>query len=430
MSGELDIRGGGVVAVDTATLGAAAAGFLRLGHELEEIRMLVGQASMQLFDASRLAWPTSSLIEERLGRGIRSSMDGAGEISADLREAQAVYELVELRAERAAASAAGDQSRAAALDRRMTALEHEYPDAHLGTLREQLDRGLTWPNDLAGQGLVVGVDPLASSPTIIAVWLAGQALAGVGLATIPRQARLEGPVAAVRVAPVGAPARPAVAPANLADTTTRIPGGADGSRVRVERYTMADGTKQFAVYVTGTKSGGGREPFDTNSNLQLYTGHRSASFDATMAALRQSGAQHGDVVHAFGHSQGAMVTARLALEGGFDTRTLVSIGSPVEADVGESTLSISLRHTDDPVAALAAGGHADAVGAPGSFIAERSADPTSGIDADGHSLGVYGETARMLDESTDPRMTRVRELFAELGGAASVDVTEYSAVRE
>ena len=35
----------------------------------------------------------------------------------------------------------------------------------------------------------------------------------------------------------------------------------------------------------------------------------------------------------------------------------------------------------------------------------------------------------MLDASSDPRMDAVRELFDELGGAVSVEVTEYGAER-
>ncbi len=70
-----------------------------------------------------------------------------------------------------------------------------------------------------------------------------------------------------------------------------------------------------------------------------------------------------------------MVASRLAVEGGYDVKTLVTLGSPVEADVGDGTLSVAVRHTDDPVAALQGGGYDTAVGAPGSFVAERLADP-------------------------------------------------------
>ena len=127
-----------------------------------------------------------------------------------------------------------------------------------------------------------------------------------------------------------------------------------------------------------------------------------------------------------------MIVTHVALEGGFETRTLVTFGSPVEARLGDGTLSVTLRHTDDPVTALAGGGHVGAVGAPGSFIAERAADPgtrSARCGAAGPRIGGYTQTAQMLDASSDARMGAVRQLFDELGGAASVDVMEYSAER-
>ncbi len=137
-------------------------------------------------------------------------------------------------------------------------------------------------------------------------------------------------------------------------------------------------------------------------------------------------------MHAFGHSQGAMVATHVAMEGGYDAQTLVTFGSPVEGDVGDDTLSVALRHADDPVTALAAGGHPGSVGAPGSFVAERTADPLPGLHDIGipaHHIESYTQTAQLLDDSDDPRMTAVRQVFDELGAAASVEVTEYSAER-
>ncbi len=128
---------------------------------------------------------------------------------------------------------------------------------------------------------------------------------------------------------------------------------------------MPDGSRQFALYVAGTQAPagfGGDDPFDELSNVQLYAGVSSASYQATLEALRQAGAQPGDVLHDFGHSQGAMITAHVALEAGYDARTHVTFGSPVEADVGGGTLSVAVAHTDDPVAALQGGGHREAVG--------------------------------------------------------------------
>jgi hypothetical protein len=94
---------------------------------------------------------------------------------------------------------------------------------------------------------------------------------------------------------------------------------------------------------------------------------------------------------------------------------------------------VTLRHTDDPVPALAGGGHGIPVGAPGSFVAERTADPVAGmhdLDFPAHGIAGYTQTAQLLEASGDPRMGAVRQLFDELGGAASVEVTEYSAQRE
>jgi hypothetical protein len=131
-------------------------------------------------------------------------------------------------------------------------------------------------------------------------------------------------------------------------------------------------------------------------------------------------------------SQGAMIGSHLAVEGGYDVQTLVSLGSPVEADVGAGTLSVAIRHTDDPVAGLAGGGAMDGVGAPGSFVAERVYDPaTAAEDATlpAHRLTAYAETAALVDASGDPRVAGVQAVFDDLGRAASVEVSEYAAVR-
>ena len=70
-----------------------------------------------------------------------------------------------------------------------------------------------------------------------------------------------------------------------------------------------------------------------------------------------------------------------------------------------STLSVALRHTDDPAAVLAGGGSEHAVGAPGSFVAERVADPALGLHdyrCPRTTPTAYTETARLLDASADP----------------------------
>lgn len=433
MSDDLDIRGGGAIAVDTETLRSAAAGFVGLAGELADLAGLVGLVQSTLI-VERQAWD-AGYAAFLLARRIIENEGAAQQVADRLREAAAVYEMAELNAAYAAALAAGDADGAARIDRRRDAITATYPWAGWNAWGAQFEYNLMWPSELVRQWTETGQ-----------IWADGTGVAAGGLAyglsrtaqalgrgTIERTERLGGAPTDVRIWQTST-SQDVVAPTTLAAATKRIPSAGSGaSRIRVEKYTMPDGSRQFAVYVAGTKlSASGSEAFDLVSAGELEVGQRSASYDATLEALREAGAERGDVVHAFGHSQGAMVTGHLALEGGYDVKTLVSLGSPIEVDVGPDTLSVSLRHTDDPLAMMTGGGTDHAVGAPGSFVAHRVADPESGphdLLLPAHDAAAYAETARLLDDSSDPRMDPVRQLFDELGTAVSVDTTEYGAER-
>jgi hypothetical protein len=111
---------------------------------------------------------------------------------------------------------------------------------------------------------------------------------------------------------------------------------------------------------------------------------------------------------------------------------LVTAGSPTEADVGAGTLSVQLRHTDDLVQSLAAGGSDGRVGAAGSLVVERTGDPAPGIQDLSfapHRLAAYVATARMLDAAPDPRTAPMRGALGELRAATSVTAVEYDARR-
>lgn len=541
---DLDIRGGGVVAVDTDTLRAAAARFDAVRMRLDETRgrtasVRVTLAAEGVAEAEGLAWA--------LYAGLGDAIDRADRIAHSLRESAAIYELVELRVAAHAALAVRDFAEVGRLGARRAELEAEYPNAGFSAEHALFERAIMWPSELVRQSTELGLwagDELGPKAAVYggaALGSGAVALAlitgGVGLGRVAR--RLDGPVPAVTVAPVGAapsaspharvlapdapgaaagfgrtgsyapvadgmralasesrggatglgrwhshtpeapsrpptaptagtlthlaatpsagsvtptlrapltasatPAPPAptppsaphptAAPTSLADAASRIPTG--DARVRVERYAMPDGSRQFAVYVPGTRTqlAGGFDPWDNQSNVELYTGQTSASYAATTAALDAAGARPGDVVHAWGHSQGAMITSQLALSSDYDVRTNVTLGSPIEADVGDGTLSVGIRHIDDPVAALAGGGHATPVGAPGSFVVETTFDAETGLhDArnPAHPLTAYVETAERVDAAGDPRVARVRDVLAELGTATEVDATEFTARR-
>lgn len=431
MSGGLDISGGGSVAVDTTTLREAAQGFARLSVELDDISVVAGWAASELSDVDRSGTAWSG---ELLRTQIREATAWARKVDADLRAAAAVYEAIELRARRAVALSAGDADAVALLDAQLAVLETEYPGITAKVAMTTWANGLSWPAELvsqiAGGSWLLG--PAGGVITGGSAYAIAQIMRGVGAGTIPRDARLRGGATSFRLDALRESDR-LHPPSSLAEAAERVPGGG-ASRIRVERYSMPDGTRQFAVYVSGMQSFaiGGDEPFDMLSNVQLYSGERSASYEATLAALREAGAEPGDILHAFGHSQGGMIATHIALESDYTTRTLVSFGSPVEADLGVDTLSVSLRHRDDPVAALQGGGHDFPVGAPGSFVAERTADPETGLHDlafPAHVMEGYTETAKLLDESADPRMDAVRDVFASLESAESVHSIEFSVQR-
>lgn len=435
MSGDLEIRGGGAVAVDTSTLRTTAARFLGAHLELEHVAQRLGAAQNMLFAERETAWSAASAASV-LSTRLAGVIQDAAAIVHQLRQAAAVYELVELDTQQAVAAAAGDGAEVSRIGARRAALQDEFSGIGAEAAMLRVERAVMWPSELVRQATETGFDigGLRSDPAAVIGGVVG-GLATIGAAAvaggtrwalIPRDARLAPSADGVVVRQIGA--RTAVeAPTGLATAAGRIPAGGD-ARVRVERYTMADGSKQFVVYVAGTKLSdpAPREAWDLQSLAEFAQGREAASYQATNAALERAGAQPGDVVHAVGHSQGAVVTAHLALDGGYDVRTLVSVGSPVEADVGPATLSVGIRHTDDPVAMAAGGGHMAPVGSPGSFIVEEAPGERS---AEPHGLRGYVETAARVDASTDPRVDAVRSVLGELAGATRAEAFEFGAER-
>ncbi|MEZ3160742.1 hypothetical protein AB1K54_09385 [Microbacterium sp. BWT-B31] len=478
MSDDLEILSGGAIAVDTDTLRRAASGFTAALTDLDELAMRLDHSRALLLehrDDAAAAEAAAFVLFSRLG----DVMHEATDLAESLQSAAMVYELVELNVEYDAASTAGDAAAMSRIDARRAAIMAADPDAFARAKALELNRAGLWQGELVHQATVLGIDvggffddvvrdPLANGVAGLFRKLAGDvageaagevakaiiggppavigglvfglgAMAGTaatGLSRsglIARDARLAGGPAEVTITRVPPAPAPTPAPTSLASAAERVPSGTS-ARVRVEKYTMPDGSREFAVYVAGTQTGDGPagEAWDFSANGSLYTGHESASYTATEKALADAGAQPGDTVHAFGFSQGAMITAHLATGSDYDVQTLVSYGSPVEADVGPGTLSVGIRHRDDPVAALAGGGHFTPVGAEGSFVAERTYDPATGIhdmQMPAHSLDAYTRTAAVVDASGDARLAGVNDVFERLGDAASVTVTEYSAAK-
>ncbi|HKP07575.1 MAG TPA: hypothetical protein VJU58_10025, partial [Microbacterium sp.] len=124
----LQIRGGGAVSVDTATLSATAVRFdttreelVAIGERLRSLRSELATLPEHTGDARASA----SMLAAKLD----AVQVEADEIAAALREAGYAYEMVEIEAEHRAAVLAGDTARAQRLDARLTALADAHPDA-------------------------------------------------------------------------------------------------------------------------------------------------------------------------------------------------------------------------------------------------------------------------------------------------------------
>ncbi|MCE4026099.1 hypothetical protein LXM50_08945 [Microbacterium sp. Au-Mic1] len=222
------------------------------------------------------------------------------------------------------------------------------------------------------------------------------------------------------------------APATLSDAVARIPYG-QAPQVRVERYTLADGSPRFVAYVDGTRPGQpASEPWDMDSNVQAYVERKeSDSYKATVAALRAAGADETTPVDLVGYSQGGMNVDLVAQSGNFDVQGVYTVGSPTEPALPAEVGHVAVRHTDDPVAGLAGGGRPDGLGSSQGLVITRTAAPGHGIDATmpAHQLSEYQETVRLAEQSGDPRMGGVRAHFSVYEGAALTESTDFTATR-
>lgn len=423
MSGGVEILSGGAVAVDTDSLRHVAGVCAQLAAECADAGGWMRRAA----DAARatglpLPFPVAPLTDAERA---------ADHLARALRERADVYDAIEhaaanqlervARADDSEQSAAGragiDEAAAEALRAWRDGVHREVNRQYSGALSP------TQPEMLLLGPLVATM--LSAMPAVL-TWSVREADLGL----VPRDAPpLTGAAPPVTLSALST-ARTAP-PSTLAEIAQRMPGAGD-SRVRVESFTGPDGGRAFIVYISGTQSLGGDDPWDMASNLDLYGRRVSASYAAVDSALAAAGAVRGDVVNIAGHSQGAMLGSHLARSGAYDVGWLVTFGSPVQVVLPDDVVQVTVRHTDDPVVALAAGGAPTVAGASGSFIVERLADPVPRFDdfrVGVHQMTAYQETATLADDSDDPRIRAFHTGLQGIAGGAIGTAVVYGARR-
>jgi pimeloyl-ACP methyl ester carboxylesterase len=403
-SDDLDIRAGGAIAVDTVTLRETAARFQRAAADCDHLVQCLREAGRASMRAGALQPAPTSRAEE--------AGDTARRLARALRDRADVYELIEAEATRRSAEV-GSGLAVAALSARL--LTQARPDLAAEAARVSAQWRQSRNREVERQ-LIGAVAPVVTAAGILAVLATAIRHLDRG-ALVPSDPPLTGAPSPVTVRELSRSS--VTSPTSLEQLAARMPGDGD-SRVRVEVYTSASGRREYVVYVAGTQSAGlgTSDPWDMGSNLELYTGHRSASYDAVLRAMEEAGAAPGDRVHIVGHSQGGMIATHLAREAGFDVATLVTFATPVQAQLGVSTLNVTVRHTDDPVVALAVGGPPVGGGSRHSFVVDRLADPVprpADLAFGVHQMDAYRETAALIDASDDPRVDVLRRTLQALG---------------
>lgn len=242
-------------------------------------------------------------------------------------------------------------------------------------------------------------------------------LGSIGRGAVPFGTRLRGPMPQVTVVPHGQRSE-VTAPQGYADMIDRVPTTGE-TRVTVETYTGADGKPITFIYVSGTRGDGpADEAWTWPANVDAYMGReQSTAYAAVMAAIAAAGVNPGDRIVLVGYSQGGMLTELISASGLYDVVFSQSVGSPVEAEVSDTTTHVQFIHDDDPMTLLRDGGLGGSSGDENSTIIERTAHPDSSGDdlsVPGHHLDEYRKTAEEADASTDPRLQGGRDVLRNL----------------
>lgn len=424
MSSDPDITYGGAISVDPEALRDVAVRMAGLVGDFGDAGSSIRSAYSLIVDTPGLSeqvdtvslWASATTAEE-LREQCESAVAGT-RLMAD------AYEYTELKAE-ADALALTDRAAADALYLRMQELaEHDPRVVELSNRLVQ-----DWID-----GRFEGLDTqLVPGPMSLFFGAAAFLGANGKVSKLWPGMRLTGVPDRVQICPMKT-SSPTGAPQSLADAFRRMPK-TDGAQIAVEKYTMSDGSSTYVAYLKGTQSVGfgGEQPWDMKSNLELYSGKTSASYQATLDALAAAGAGPGDEVDIVAHSQSGMIAAHLSMESEFDVHVQVTAGSPVEPTVADDQTLVQFRHTDDVVNSLAGGGSPGGSGSPDSFTVTRVGDPLprpQDVLLDTHMLDSYIETAEMADESGDVRVDALDEFWARLNGAVEIERTEYHAERE
>ncbi len=152
-----------------------------------------------------------------------------------------------------------------------------------------------------------------------------------------------------------------VAPANLQAIIARLQAAEQpAARLRIEQTVNANGTREFMVFIPGTRQMSFMptdNPFNlTNAVTAVGSVGKAASERGVALAMKQAGigALQGDTVTLVGYSQGATIAANIASQPqSFKIRGLIAIAGPISARPLPASLQVAaLENSTDLVPLL------------------------------------------------------------------------------
>lgn len=218
--------------------------------------------------------------------------------------------------------------------------------------------------------------------------------------------------------PAALPAPPSP-PTGFADLADRIPTEEDGGQVRIERYGDPE-HPSWLVYIGGTvefSPTGSTEPWDMASNVAAVAGQDAGSYRAVLQAMQAAGVQPGDPVLPVAHSQGGLIANQLVSRGDVNAVAMLTFGAPeTDLPLPDGVPAIAVEHADDIVPALGPRSDEDQrLYVRRELFAGREV-PAAALPA--HQLVGYRETARLVDESPEPRLVAFRAQLDAMVGSA------------
>ncbi len=450
MSGGVTVSGGGVDSVDTAEMQHARAVALRIGTEVGDVRgrldrLLASTDAGRAADTLRLARAVADGIVARTA-AIAVALDVAaaryGELERTVTAAVHAARSLEAAGFGAELRTAMVVSPALAVALIGGAVGTEAADAIRASWRSLIRDGVPNPfiderfvEELGGQvgsvddlvrgflGIETPHDLVTDDPARpfseqhIAAFLGGV------LALIP------GTSGAVRVTPTSRTVSTHL-PRSLDQAVERVEEPQDGKpQIRIDQAGV--GADRVAIVsVSGTvtfdplRRG---EPFDDVSNLELVGGAtESPAEKAVLQAMASAGIGTDVPVLFVGHSQGALAATRAAQDGGYRVRGVITLGGPTAAvQLAPEIPVLALENTDDPVPRL--GGTAQGVDHR-VIVHRRSVDRANAFGIlPSHERASYVETARLAEQSDDPRVTGILADLRPFFDGALASTDEYRA---